>query len=146
MTPRRPLAILAPSCGHRPTPALAPPPCHPTLAPGSPANRPPLHRPRADIVRLYDLDESGALTVDEVTLALKGALSGVAKLAGEEPPLESALDAMSRLVSAGALQPAAPRAVAGQALSGLSAQARGLATPKRAPPRASPPLQRCNLH
>ncbi|CAE7724315.1 Eml6, partial [Symbiodinium sp. KB8] len=75
------------------------------------------------IVRLYDLDESGALTVDEVTLALKGALSGVAKLAGEEPPLESALDATSRLVSAGALQPAAPRAVAGQALSGLSAQA-----------------------
>jgi hypothetical protein len=48
---------------------------------------------------LYDLDESEALTVDEVTLAFKGVLAGAAKLTGDAPPLDSALDAMARLVS-----------------------------------------------
>jgi WD40 repeat protein len=55
--------------------------------------------PRAVIVRLYDFDESNALTVDELTLAFKGALYGAAKLSAEEPPSEEAIDAISRLVS-----------------------------------------------
>lgn len=53
----------------------------------------------AVVVRLYDLDESESLTVDEVTLAFKGALAGAAKLTGDAPPFDSALDAMARLVS-----------------------------------------------
>ena len=41
----------------------------------------------ADTFRCYDFDESGALTVDEMTLSLKSTLTGCAKLTGiKQPP------------------------------------------------------------
>jgi len=36
----------------------------------------------------YDFAENDGLTIDEMTLALKSAVTGVAKLSGDEPPLE----------------------------------------------------------
>ena len=43
----------------------------------------------------YDFDESDALTIDEMTLALKSTVTGVAKLSGLEPPLESEVERFS---------------------------------------------------
>jgi Ca2+-binding EF-hand superfamily protein len=44
------------------------------------------------VFNIYDFDESGELTVDEMTLALRSCISGLAKLSGSQPPLESELE------------------------------------------------------
>eukprot|EP00947_MAST-08B_sp_MAST-8B-sp1_P001903 g1903.t1 len=44
----------------------------------------------------YDFDESGQLTIDEMTLSLKSTITGLAKLAGVDPPSESQLEDISQ--------------------------------------------------
>jgi len=44
------------------------------------------------IFRLFDFDESGELSLDEMTLALKSVLTGSAKLTGELPPEDQELE------------------------------------------------------
>ena len=43
----------------------------------------------------YDFDESGELTVDEMTLSFRSTLHGLAKLTGEEPPSEAKLEELA---------------------------------------------------
>jgi Ca2+-binding EF-hand superfamily protein len=43
----------------------------------------------------YDFDESGELSVDEVTLSFRSTLLGLAKLTGEEPPSEAKLEELA---------------------------------------------------
>jgi len=43
----------------------------------------------------YDFDESGELTVDEMTLSFKSTLLGLAKLTGEEPPSDEKLEELA---------------------------------------------------
>lgn len=47
------------------------------------------------IFGIYDFDESGLLSVDEMTLALRSSISGLTKLSGIDPPLESELEKLS---------------------------------------------------
>jgi WD40 repeat protein/Ca2+-binding EF-hand superfamily protein len=44
----------------------------------------------------YDFDESGMLTIDEMTLSLKSTITGLAKLAGVESPSEQDLEFISQ--------------------------------------------------
>jgi microtubule-associated protein-like 6 len=44
----------------------------------------------------YDFDESGMLTIDEMTLSLKSTIAGLAKLAGQESPSEQDLETISQ--------------------------------------------------
>lgn len=44
----------------------------------------------------YDFDESGMLTIDEMTLSMKSTITGLAKLAGVDPPSESQLEDISQ--------------------------------------------------
>jgi WD40 repeat protein/Ca2+-binding EF-hand superfamily protein len=44
------------------------------------------------VFNIYDFDESGELTVDEMTLALRSCITGLAKLSGTEPPLEPEIE------------------------------------------------------
>lgn len=44
----------------------------------------------------YDFDESGQLTIDEMTLSLKSTITGLAKLTGSEPPTEQDLETISQ--------------------------------------------------
>ena len=44
------------------------------------------------IFGVYDFDESGLLTIDEVTLSLRATISGLCKIAGIEKPSESRID------------------------------------------------------
>ena len=44
----------------------------------------------------YDFDESGQLTIDEMTLSLKSTITGLAKLTGQEPPTEQDLETISQ--------------------------------------------------
>jgi microtubule-associated protein-like 6 len=48
------------------------------------------------IFNIYDFDESGELTIDEMTLALRSSITGLAKLSGSEPPLESELEKIAQ--------------------------------------------------
>eukprot|EP00937_MAST-01D_sp_MAST-1D-sp2_P003926 g3926.t1 len=51
------------------------------------------HDAKANFVfNIYDFDESGELTVDEMTLALRSCITGLAKLSGTEPPLEPEIE------------------------------------------------------
>lgn len=50
------------------------------------------------IFGIYDFDESGVLSVDETILALRSTISGLCKLYGLDPPLESELEALVLLV------------------------------------------------
>eukprot|EP00940_MAST-03C_sp_MAST-3C-sp2_P003191 g3191.t1 len=43
----------------------------------------------------YDFDESDALTIDEMTLALKSAVTGLAKFSKDDPPLEVEIERFS---------------------------------------------------
>lgn len=44
----------------------------------------------------YDFDESGQLTIDEMTLSLKSTITGLAKLTDQEPPTEQDLETISQ--------------------------------------------------
>lgn len=44
------------------------------------------------IFGIYDFDESGLLTVDEMTLSLRAAISGLCKISGVEKPKQSEID------------------------------------------------------
>jgi Ca2+-binding EF-hand superfamily protein len=44
----------------------------------------------------YDFDESGQLTIDEMTLSLKSTITGLAKLTNQEPPTEQDLETISQ--------------------------------------------------
>lgn len=44
---------------------------------------------------IYDFDETGELSVDEVVLLMRSAVSGVCKLAGVDPPMESELETIA---------------------------------------------------
>ena len=46
--------------------------------------------------RIYDFDESGELTADEMTLALKSTAIGLAKVTNEEPPTEADVEVLSQ--------------------------------------------------
>eukprot|EP01029_Cantina_marsupialis_P023861 TRINITY_DN60145_c1_g2_i1.p1 TRINITY_DN60145_c1_g2~~TRINITY_DN60145_c1_g2_i1.p1 ORF type:complete len:2255 (-),score=740.92 TRINITY_DN60145_c1_g2_i1:196-6960(-) len=48
------------------------------------------------VFHIYDFDESEELTIDEVTLALRSAVTGLCKFTGEEPPLEATLEQVSQ--------------------------------------------------
>lgn len=48
---------------------------------------------------IFDFDESGVLSVDETILALRSTISGLCKLSGVDPPLESELEAIALMVS-----------------------------------------------
>lgn len=50
------------------------------------------------IFGIYDFDESGVLSVDETILALRSTISGLCKLGGLDPPLESELEAIALMV------------------------------------------------
>ena len=50
------------------------------------------------IFGIYDFDESGVLSVDETILALRSTLSGLCKLCGLDPPLESEIEAIALMV------------------------------------------------
>ncbi|CAN0063286.1 unnamed protein product [Pylaiella littoralis] len=47
------------------------------------------------IFGIYDFDESGVLSVDETILALRSTISGLCKLCGLDPPLESEIEAIT---------------------------------------------------
>ena len=47
------------------------------------------------IFGIYDFDESGLLSVDEMTLALRSSISGLTKLSGIDPPAESEIEQIS---------------------------------------------------
>jgi len=47
------------------------------------------------IFGIYDFDESGLLSVDEMTLALRSSISGLTKLSGIDPPSESEIEQIS---------------------------------------------------
>lgn len=51
------------------------------------------------IFGIYDFDESGVLSIDETILALRSTISGLCKLCGLDPPLESELEAIALMVS-----------------------------------------------
>lgn len=51
------------------------------------------------IFGIYDFDESGVLSVDETILALRSTISGMCKLCGLDPPLESELEKIALMVS-----------------------------------------------
>lgn len=51
------------------------------------------------IFGIYDFDESGVLSVDETILALRSTVSGLCKLCGLDPPLESEIEAIALMVS-----------------------------------------------
>lgn len=48
------------------------------------------------VFNLYDFDESGEMTVDEMTLALKSTAIGLAKITNEEPPTEADVEVLSQ--------------------------------------------------
>lgn len=50
------------------------------------------------IFGIYDFDESGVLSVDETILALRSTISGLCKLCGLDPPLESEIEAITLMV------------------------------------------------
>lgn len=50
------------------------------------------------IFGIYDFDESGVLSVDETILALRSTISGLCKLCGLDPPLESEIEAIVLMV------------------------------------------------
>lgn len=50
------------------------------------------------IFGIYDFDESGVLSVDETILALRSTVSGLCKLCGLDPPLESEIEAIALMV------------------------------------------------
>ena len=50
------------------------------------------------IFGIYDFDESGVLSVDETILALRSTISGLCKLGGLDPPLESEIEAIALMV------------------------------------------------
>lgn len=52
----------------------------------------------ADTFRCFDFDESNELSVDEMTLSLKGTLTGLAKLTGTLPPDDLDLEDLSQQV------------------------------------------------
>ncbi|CAM9765968.1 unnamed protein product, partial [Choristocarpus tenellus] len=47
------------------------------------------------IFGLYDFDESGVLSIDETILALRSTVSGLCKLSGIDPPLESEVESIA---------------------------------------------------
>ena len=47
------------------------------------------------IFGIYDFDESGLLSVDEMTLALRSSISGLTKLSGLDPPSEAEIEQIS---------------------------------------------------
>eukprot|EP00752_Nemacystus_decipiens_P004400 g4020.t2 len=47
------------------------------------------------IFGIYDFDESGVLSVDETILALRSTISGLCKLCGLDPPLESEIEVIA---------------------------------------------------
>lgn len=49
---------------------------------------------------IYDFDESGVLSVDETILALRSTISGLCKLCGLDPPLESEVEVIALMVGA----------------------------------------------
>lgn len=50
------------------------------------------------IFGIYDFDESGVLSVDETILALRSTISGLCKLCGLDPPLESEIEVIALMV------------------------------------------------
>lgn len=50
----------------------------------------------AVVFNMYDFDESGELTVDEITLALKSTLTGLAKMTDDTPPSEPELEVVAQ--------------------------------------------------
>ena len=44
---------------------------------------------------IYDFDESGLMSVDEMTLSLRSSISGLTKLSGIDPPQEAALEGLA---------------------------------------------------
>ena len=50
----------------------------------------------AFVFNCYDFDESGELTIDELTLALKSSITGLAKLSGTDPPDEARLERIAQ--------------------------------------------------
>lgn len=50
------------------------------------------------IFGIYDFDESGVLSIDETILALRSTVSGLCKVCGLEPPLESEIEAIALMV------------------------------------------------
>ena len=57
-----------------------------------------LVHPGRYIFGIYDFDESGVLSVDETILALRSTISGLCKLGGLDPPLESEVEAIALMV------------------------------------------------
>ena len=53
------------------------------------------------LFNIYDFDESGELTIDEVTLCLKSTLSGLAKVSNDVPPLEPDIELVAQDVRTG---------------------------------------------
>ncbi|CAM9624922.1 unnamed protein product [Heterosigma akashiwo] len=51
------------------------------------------------IFGIYDFDESGVLNVDEMNLALWSSISGLCKLSGVDPPLESDIEHIASLLT-----------------------------------------------
>lgn len=54
----------------------------------------------ADIFTMYNFDESGEFSVDEMTLALRSAVVGLAKITDDVPPSEADIEALSHDVCA----------------------------------------------
>ena len=50
----------------------------------------------AVLFNIYDFDESGELTIDEITLCLKSTLSGLAKVSNDVPPLEPDIELVAQ--------------------------------------------------
>lgn len=50
----------------------------------------------------YDFDESGELTIDEMTLSFKSTLTGLCKISGVPPPDEAELEVLAQEVRWGA--------------------------------------------
>ncbi|KAG5190728.1 WD40-repeat-containing domain protein [Tribonema minus] len=67
------------------------------------------------VFAIYDFDESGRLSADEMVLALRSTVSGISKLTGVDPPLETELEALVRLAfDRGAEKKGAQRAPAAE--------------------------------
>ena len=49
----------------------------------------------ADLFTMYTFDESGEISVDEMTLALRSAAVGLAKLTDDVPPAEADIEAIA---------------------------------------------------
>lgn len=51
---------------------------------------------RTVLFNMYDFDESGELTIDEITLMLKSTLSGLAKISADVPPTEPDIELVAQ--------------------------------------------------